>query len=136
MATMLRELLRPGDVRRSETIRVYWRSAGLGKAPEQHVIDSQTNYMAKSTKKNEDILWQMLASELAMPDVQELQRFLEGEGGEHFEMGYGALSIEPYDFRGGASRMFKLRHLQYGETVISRAALRSVLHDLAHHLRR
>jgi len=91
--------------------------------------------MAKSTKKNEDILWLMLESELTMPNIVELQGFLEGEG-EHFEMGYGALSIEPYDFRSGASRMFKLRHLNYGETIVGRAALKSVLHDLAHHLRR
>lgn len=91
--------------------------------------------MAKSNKKEEDILWQMLASELAMPEVQELQQFLEGES-EHFEMGYGALLIEPYEFRSGASRMFKIRHQKYGETLVSRSALRSVLHDLAHHLRR
>ncbi len=91
--------------------------------------------MANNTKKSEDILWQMLASELSMPEVQELMGFLEGAG-EHFEMGYGSLSIEPYDFRSGSSRMFRIRHQKLGETTVSRAALRSVLHDLAHHLRR
>jgi hypothetical protein len=91
--------------------------------------------MAKKTKQEEDILWNMLSSEMAMPEVREMQQFLEGET-EHFEMGYGDLNIEPYDARGGRSRMFRIRHTRYGETIVSHAALRSVLHDLVHHLRR
>ena len=87
----------------------------------------------KKTKKQDDILWQMLDRELKMPDVREMQEFLAGES-EHFEMGYGDLLIEPYDARGGRSNMFKLRHRELGETVVGRAALRSVLHDLAHEL--
>lgn len=90
--------------------------------------------MAKKTKEEDDILWKMLSSEMAMPEVREMQQFLEGET-EHFEMGYGDLNIEPYDTRGGRSRMFRIRHPRYGETIISHAALRSVLHDLVHHLR-
>ena len=91
--------------------------------------------MAKHTKQQDDILWKMLARELGMPEVQELQGYLAGSA-EHFEMGYGDLTIEPYDVRGGRSAIFRLRHPAFGETTVSHAALRSVLHDLAHHLRR
>jgi hypothetical protein len=89
----------------------------------------------KGSEKEPDILWQMLSSELALPEVREMQRYLEGEM-EHFEMGYGDLMIEPYDARGGNSRMFRVRHSRHGETLVSRSALRSVLHDLGHHLLR
>ena len=75
----------------------------------------------------------MLNKELRMPDVREMQRYLDGEE-EHFEMGYGDLSIEPYDTKGGQSAMFKLRHPDFGESMVSHSALRSILHDLAHHL--
>ena len=91
--------------------------------------------MANRSKQEEDILWNMLASELGMPEVRELQGYLEGRG-DHFEMGYGELTIEPYDARAGRSAMFKIRHGKIGETLVSASALRSVLHDLAHHLRR
>jgi hypothetical protein len=86
-------------------------------------------------KADEDILWKMLASELAMPEVREMQSYLENEL-DHFEMGYGDLSVEPYDARGGKSAMFRLRHAKLGETLVSHSALKSALHDLAHHLRR
>jgi hypothetical protein len=51
-------------------------------------------------------------------------------------MGYGDLTIEPYDAHAGRSKMFKLRHTKIGETLVSASALRSVLHDLSHYLRR
>lgn len=88
--------------------------------------------MAKTTRKD-DVLWQMLASELGIPEIRELQRYLEGEE-EHFEMGYGDLSIEPYDMRGGNSALFRIRHRTLGETQLSASALMSTLHDLRHHL--
>jgi len=91
--------------------------------------------MATSSKPQDDILWKMLERELRMPEIQELQEFLAGAE-EHFEMGYGELMIEPYDARGGHSAMFRVRHPAFGETTVSRSALRSVLHDLAHHFRR
>jgi hypothetical protein len=91
--------------------------------------------MAKRTKQEEDILWKMLESEMGMLEVRELQGYLEGRG-DFFEMGYGDLTIEPYDARAGRSAMFKLRHTAFGETLVSASALRSVLHDLMHHLRR
>lgn len=92
--------------------------------------------MAK-TSRTDDILWKMLVSELTMPGVVELQGYLNGTGDpDHFEMGYGELIIEPYDARGGSSRMFRVRHPAFGETTISRSALLSVLHDLAHALRK
>lgn len=91
--------------------------------------------MATGPKIQDDILWKMLEKELQMPDVRELQEFLAGAE-EHFEMGYGDLCIEPYDARGGNSAMFRVRHPAFGETIVGRSALRSVLHDLAHHFRR
>jgi hypothetical protein len=92
--------------------------------------------MAKTTR-NDDVLWKMLESELGMPEVVELQGYLDGTGeSDRFEMGYGLLTIEPYDTRGGGSRMFRVRHPRFGETTVSRSAFRSVLHDLAHALRR
>jgi hypothetical protein len=91
--------------------------------------------MAKRSKQEEDILWKMLASELGMPEVRELQGYLEGRG-DFYEMGYGDLIIEPYDARAGNSALFKLRHATIGETLVSASALRSALHDLAHYLRR
>ena len=92
--------------------------------------------MAKTTR-TDDILWKMLESELRMPEVVELQAYLDGTGeSERFEMGYGELTIEPYDTRGGTSHMFRVRHPKFGEETISRAAFRSVLHDLGHALRR
>ena len=77
----------------------------------------------------------MLAGELGASEVRELQAYLAGEV-DHYEMGYGNLSIEPYDVRGGESSMFRLRHQTLGELLVGRSALRSVLHDLLHHLRR
>ncbi|MBC8144220.1 MAG: hypothetical protein H7X80_01475 [bacterium] len=87
--------------------------------------------------RTDDILWKMLESEMGMPEVVELQGYLNGNGdADHFEMGYGELVIEPYDTRGGRSRMFRVRHPKYGETTVSHSAMLSVLHDLAHALRR
>ncbi len=91
--------------------------------------------MAKRTHTQDDILWKMLERELQMPEVQELQGYLAGAT-EHYEMGYGDLSIEPYDAGNGLSAIFRLRHPAFGETTVSRSALRSVLHDLTHYLRR
>jgi hypothetical protein len=91
--------------------------------------------MAKRTKPEDDPLWTMLAGELGTPEVRELQAYLAGDI-DHYEMGYGNLTIEPYDARGGESAMFHLRHQTLGELLVSRSALRSVLHDLVHHLRR
>lgn len=82
---------------------------------------------------SDDILWKMLSSELELPEIRELQLYLDGES-EHGDMGYGDLTVEPYDARGGRSALFRLRHRRYGETTISKSALRSVLHDLRHHL--
>lgn len=81
----------------------------------------------------DDLLWKMLASELGIPEVRELQRYLEG-GLDFYEMGYGALLIEPYDSRAGRSRMFRLSHQKLGEVIVSSSAFKSVLHDLLHHL--
>jgi hypothetical protein len=93
--------------------------------------------MAKKASRTDDILWKMLESELRMPEVNELDGYLNGTGEtDHFEMGYGDLTIEPYDARGGNSRMFRIRHQKLGETTVSHSALRSVLHDLRHALRR
>lgn len=89
----------------------------------------------QGSNQESDILWEMLSSELALPEVREMQRFLEGDL-DHFEMGYGDLMIEPYDARGGRSRMFRVRHSRHGETLVSHSALRSALHDLGHYLRR
>ena len=93
--------------------------------------------MAKSGSRTDDILWKMLHTELGMTEVEELRAYLDGTGDtERYEMGYGLLTIEPYDTRGGSSRMFRLRHPRFGETTISRSAFASVLHDLKHELRR
>lgn len=86
-------------------------------------------------KQEEDILWKMLSAELGMPEIREMQEYLRGEG-EHYDMGYGGLAVEPYDAHGGTSRMFRLRHDRFGEIVLSRSALLSVLHDLLHSLRK
>jgi hypothetical protein len=91
--------------------------------------------MAKRTRPEDDILWNMLTSELQLPEVRELQGYLDGES-DHYDMGYGDLAIEPYDARGGRSQMFRIRHTKLGETTVSHSALRSVLHDLAHHYRK
>ena len=88
--------------------------------------------MAKK-KQEEDILWKMLTAELGIPEVQELQTYLRGEG-EHYDMGYGSLTVEPYDARGGNSKMFRVRHETHGEITLSRTSLQSVLHDLQHSL--
>lgn len=89
--------------------------------------------MGKKPTLKDDVLWQMLARELGAPEVRELQGYLDGEE-EHYEMGYGDLLIEPYDVRGGSSRMFRIRHTDFGETIVSRAVLLSLLHDLGHEL--
>jgi hypothetical protein len=81
----------------------------------------------------DDLLWKMLASELGIPEVRELQRYLDGRL-DFYEMGYGELLIEPYDSRGGRSRIYRLTHQKLGETLVSSSALKSVLHDLLHHL--
>ncbi len=86
-------------------------------------------------KTNSDILWTMLSSELGLPQVAELQDYLTGQS-DYFDMGYGDLSVEPYDARGGRSTMFRVRHRIHGEVTVSNSALRSVLHDLRHHLNR
>ena len=86
-------------------------------------------------KQEEDILWKMLSAELGMADIRELQSYLHGEG-EHYDMGYGSLSIEPYDARGGRSSMFRVRHESHGEITLSSSALQSVLHDLHHSMRK
>ncbi|MBS1910748.1 MAG: hypothetical protein JST22_02055 [Bacteroidetes bacterium] len=91
--------------------------------------------MPEKPKKTDDVLWAMLSSELALPEIEELRAYLDGRG-EHYDMGYGQLSIEPYDARGGRSAIFKIRHARYGETLVSASALKSVLHDLRHHLLR
>ena len=85
--------------------------------------------------KHDDQLWQMISSEMQQLEIDEMRDYLAGNV-EHFEMGFGDLQIEPYDSHGGASRMFRLRHERYGETVVARSALLSVLHDLSHDLRR
>jgi len=82
-----------------------------------------------------DQLWQMLAPAMGITEIRELQAYLRGES-QHYDMGYGELSIEPYDARGGASTIFRLRHLQLGELTISRAALQGILQELLHELRR
>ena len=81
----------------------------------------------------DDLLWKMLASELGIAEVRELQRYLEGRL-DFYEMGYGELLIEPYDSRAGRSHMFRLTHQRFGELLVSSSAFKSVLHDLRHHL--
>jgi hypothetical protein len=88
----------------------------------------------KQPSREDDILWNMLRSELRIPEIHELQDYLQGES-EHFDMGYGDLSIEPYDAGGGSSQMLRVRHRMLGEITVSNSALRSVLHDLRHHLK-
>jgi hypothetical protein len=85
--------------------------------------------------KTDDVLWKMLASELRLEQIAELRTYLNGEG-EFYDMGYGDLMIEPYDGRGGRSSIFRLRHSMFGELQVSASALKSVLHDLQHHLLR
>lgn len=89
----------------------------------------------KTSTQNDDQLWQMLAPVMGIAEIREMQAYLRGES-HHYDMGYGDLSIEPYDARGGASTLFRLRHLQHGELTISRAALQSILQELLHELRR
>lgn len=89
----------------------------------------------KKRSQEDDILWKMLATELGMPEVREMQEYLRGEGA-HYDMGYGGLTVEPYDAHGGSSRMFRVRHDQFGEVTLSRSALQSALHDLLHDLRK
>ena len=89
----------------------------------------------KKKKQEEDILWKMLTTELGMAEVREMQEYLRGEG-SHYDMGYGELTVEPYDAHGGSSRMFRVRHERFGEVTLSRSALQSVLHDLGHALRK
>lgn len=87
----------------------------------------------KGSPKQEsgDVLWSMLSDQLTLADVRELQGYLNGESG-FYDMGYGRVTIEPYDGDGGNSRMFRVRHLDLGQQVLSRATLHSILHDLAH----
>ena len=88
----------------------------------------------KGASRNDDILWKMLDAELGMEEIREVQAYLRGEG-EFFDMGYGDLTIEPYEGRPGSSS-FRVRHEKYGEEVITRAALGSLLHDLLHYRRK
>lgn len=90
---------------------------------------------SRTSRPESDPLWQMLSAELGQPEIDELRRYLAGEL-SYMEMGYGALSIEPYDGRGGRSPIFIVRHEQFGEERVARSALASILHDLGHHLRR
>ena len=90
---------------------------------------------SRSARPESDPLWQMLSAELGQPEIDELRRYLAGEV-PHGEMGYGGLTIEPYDGRGGRSAIFIVRHEKFGTERVARAALSSILHDLAHHLRR
>lgn len=98
-------------------------------------MDTISRIMANRTKPEDDPLWKMLEAELGPPEVRELQEYLAGDI-DFYEMGYGDLMIEPYDSCGGNSAMFRLRHRRIGEMLVSRSALRSVLHDLSHHLKR
>jgi|GEM_PF-1996148 len=91
--------------------------------------------MPSRSRPDSDPLWQMLSAELGQPEIDELRRYLAGEL-PHMDMGYGGLTIEPYDGRGGRSQIFIVRHERFGEKRVARAALASVLHDLGHHLRR
>lgn len=91
--------------------------------------------MNNNSNNNDDQLWRMMAPVMSIAEIREMQEYLRGES-HHYDMGYGDLSIEPYDGRGGASAMFRLRHLQLGELTISRAALQSILQELLHELRR
>jgi hypothetical protein len=83
----------------------------------------------------DDIIWTMLSRELGPAEIRDIQEFLRGES-EHFDMGFGALVIEPYDNWSSRSSMFRIRHEQLGDETISRSALSSVLHDLLHFYRR
>ncbi len=77
----------------------------------------------------------MLADELGRVEIAELRRYLDGEF-ESFEMGYGDLTIEPYDVRSGRSRVFRVRHPRFGEEMVHHSALLAALHDLEHELLR
>lgn len=90
--------------------------------------------MARSINRNDDILWKMLDEELGMEEIREVQKYLRGEG-DFFDMGYGALTIEPYDGR-PRSTSYRVRHEKYGEEIITSAALGSLLHDLLHYRRK
>lgn len=82
-----------------------------------------------------DPLHGMLADELGRAEIAELRRYLDGEF-ESFEMGYGDLTIEPYDALAGRSRVFRVRHPRFGEEMVHHAALLAALHDLEHELLR
>ncbi len=82
-----------------------------------------------------DIIHGMLAEELGRAEIAELRDYLAGEF-EAFEMGYGDLTIEPYDARSGRSRIFRLRHPRHGEEFVHHAPLLAALHDLEHELLR
>ena len=86
-------------------------------------------------ERETDTLWQMLKSELDFQAVREVEAWLDGEI-EFIDLGYGKLSIEPYDGTPAQSaRTFYLRHDDFGRTTIQRAAFQTVLNDLAHTLR-
>ena len=83
----------------------------------------------------QDTLWKMMTEELDFAAVREIESWLDGEL-DFVDVGYGLLSIESYDgMQGGRSRSFRLRHEKHGDQVVSRAALMTVLNDLAHALR-
>ncbi len=83
-----------------------------------------------------DTLWTMLSDELDFASVREVEAWLDGAS-DYVDVGYGRLSIEAYDgMAGGKSRTFRVRHEKHGDMVISRAALTTLLNDLAHALRR
>lgn len=86
--------------------------------------------------KMQDTLWTMLADELDFASVREIEAWLDGAT-DFVDIGFGRLTIDSYDgMSGGKSRTFRVRHEKLGEMVISRAALSTVLNDLAHALRR
>ncbi len=86
-------------------------------------------------ERETDTLWQMLSSELDFDSVREVEAWLDGSI-EYVDLGYGKLSIESYDGTPAVSaRTFYLQHDDFGRTTIQRAALQTVLNDLAHALR-
>ncbi|MCE2503278.1 MAG: hypothetical protein J4G05_04360 [Chlorobi bacterium] len=91
--------------------------------------------MANRSRQNDDILWKMLNAELGVEEIHEVQEYLRGKS-PFFDMGYGALTIEPYDGHEGRNRIYRVRHEEFGEEQISRAALQSLLHDLLHYRRK
>ncbi|MGE3800620.1 MAG: hypothetical protein AB7H80_06335 [Candidatus Kapaibacterium sp.] len=90
--------------------------------------------MKKKINRNDDILWKMLNEELGMEEIREVQAYLRGEG-NYYDMGYGGLTIEPYEGRVDGST-FRVRHEKHGEEVVNRSVLGSVLHDLLHYRRK